>query len=206
MEQQGTSGRGGRRRLPAPLSIQAKPADGEVAFIWRSPLNSPFIHADIVRKVGSFPKSPEDGMTVYEGRDENFTDTNLANGKKYHYAIFTHDDSVAARGFSKPVLVAMVPTQGIEQINFLEPSIALPPSITADELKFGMQGSDVRTFQTLLAKDPSIYPEGIISGYFGPLTRAAVKRLQARHGLPQTGRADAQTWQLRISEGSRRLS
>ncbi|MEK7195127.1 MAG: fibronectin type III domain-containing protein, partial [Patescibacteria group bacterium] len=35
--------------------------------------------------------------------------------------------------------------------------------------------------------DPEIYPEGIISGYFGKLTAQAVKRLQKKHGLEQVG-------------------
>jgi peptidoglycan hydrolase-like protein with peptidoglycan-binding domain len=164
--------------------------------VWRSPLNSPFIHADIVRKEGSFPKHPEDGVTVYEGRDENFTDTGLTNGKKYHYSIFTHDDGVTARGYSKPVLVAMVPRDGVEQINFLEPSVIVTPPVASGELRFGMRSAEVNAFQTLLAKDRSIYPEGIVSGYFGPLTQAAVKRLQTKHGLPQTGVADAKTQHL----------
>ena len=38
--------------------------------------------------------------------------------------------------------------------------------------------NDVRRLQTLLATDKSIYPEGLITGYFGPLTYQAVGRLQ----------------------------
>ena len=32
-------------------------------------------------------------------------------------------------------------------------------------------------------------------GIFGPITRGAVERFQARYGLPVTGEVDARTWQ-----------
>ena len=31
-------------------------------------------------------------------------------------------------------------------------------------------------------------------GIFGPITRGAVERFQARYGLPVTGKVDARTW------------
>jgi len=70
--------------------------------------------------------------------------------------------------------------------------ILLP--ITADaavftrSLEFGMRGDDVATLQTFLAMDETIYPEGLVTGYFGPLTQAAVTRFQAREGIDQVGR------------------
>lgn len=61
------------------------------------------------------------------------------------------------------------------------------------QLEIGMSGSDVTALQTYLAADSAIYPEGLITGYFGPLTRAAVIRFQARFGIPQVGRVGPQT-------------
>ena len=54
-------------------------------------------------------------------------------------------------------------------------------------LRQGATGEDVAALQALLAADPSIYPEGTISGFFGKLTAQAVKRFQNRHGLEQVG-------------------
>lgn len=54
-------------------------------------------------------------------------------------------------------------------------------------LSVGSTGEQVTSLQTSLAANPSIYPEGIVSGYFGALTRAAVVRYQAAHGISQTG-------------------
>lgn len=61
------------------------------------------------------------------------------------------------------------------------------------QLQIGMSGSDVRELQSYLAQNSSIYPEGIISGYFGNLTREAVRRFQAIAGISQVGRVGPQT-------------
>ena len=48
-------------------------------------------------------------------------------------------------------------------------------------LKYGMRDDEVSTLQTGLAKDSSVYPEGLVTGYFGPLTKAAVIRFQEKY-------------------------
>jgi peptidoglycan hydrolase-like protein with peptidoglycan-binding domain len=55
------------------------------------------------------------------------------------------------------------------------------------DLQLGMTSSDVTSLQTVLAKDPAIYPEGLTTGYFGPLTLAAVKKFQAANNIITTG-------------------
>lgn len=52
-------------------------------------------------------------------------------------------------------------------------------------LSVGSRGQDVIALQTRLTATG--YYSGPITGYFGSLTRAAVVRFQAAHGLPQTG-------------------
>lgn len=54
-------------------------------------------------------------------------------------------------------------------------------------LKQGDQNSDVTALQEVLAADPTIYPEGKITGYFGQLTAEAVKRFQLKSGLAAVG-------------------
>ena len=54
-------------------------------------------------------------------------------------------------------------------------------------LSLGSSGSQVTDLQIFLATDASIYPEGLVTGYFGGLTRAAVLRYQAANGISQTG-------------------
>ena len=60
----------------------------------------------------------------------------------------------------------------------------------------GATGDNVTILQTLLAADPGIYPEGTISGYYGSLTAAAVKRFQKQNGLEQVGNVGPKTLKL----------
>jgi peptidoglycan hydrolase-like protein with peptidoglycan-binding domain len=63
----------------------------------------------------------------------------------------------------------------------------------ARQLSKGMTGEEVKLLQEVLATDPSIYPEGIINGIFGPRTEAAVKKFQEKNGLDAVGRVGPQT-------------
>ncbi|HEY4505646.1 MAG TPA: peptidoglycan-binding protein [Candidatus Paceibacterota bacterium] len=56
------------------------------------------------------------------------------------------------------------------------------------QLELGMSGSDVRDLQTFLAQDVTIYPQGLVTGYFGFLTKAAVSNFQVRNGIANVGR------------------
>lgn len=55
------------------------------------------------------------------------------------------------------------------------------------QLRFGMNGDDVKLLQETLATDPDIYPEGLVTGYYGRLTEKAVKKLQQRLCFDQVG-------------------
>lgn len=61
------------------------------------------------------------------------------------------------------------------------------------QLQLGMSGSDVSDLQTFLAIDATIYPQGIVSGYFGSLTKSAVSNFQVRNGISSVGRVGPQT-------------
>ncbi|OIO33567.1 MAG: hypothetical protein COZ49_02445 [Candidatus Yonathbacteria bacterium CG_4_10_14_3_um_filter_47_65] len=54
-------------------------------------------------------------------------------------------------------------------------------------LSTGSSGDEVKSLQELLAQDPTLYPEGLITGYYGSLTARAIMRFQARHGIEQAG-------------------
>jgi len=55
------------------------------------------------------------------------------------------------------------------------------------DLKYGMKDSQVSILQTQLKSDPTVYPEGLVTGYFGPLTLKAVKAFQAKYNIITTG-------------------
>lgn len=56
-------------------------------------------------------------------------------------------------------------------------------------LKKGSQGNDVKKLQEILSADKDIYPEGDITGYFGPATKKAVGKFQEKHGIANPGDA-----------------
>lgn len=49
------------------------------------------------------------------------------------------------------------------------------------------QGADVTALQQFLAKDSSIYPEAITTGYYGALTAKAVGKFQEKYGIAKSG-------------------
>ncbi len=61
------------------------------------------------------------------------------------------------------------------------------------QLSIGARGSDVSTLQTFLATNPAIYPQGLVTGYFGFLTKAAVSNFQSANGLTADGIAGRNT-------------
>ena len=76
----------------------------------------------------------------------------------------------------------------------------LPSTASADtlyrQLELTMQGPDVSSLQSFLAQDATIYPQGLVTGYFGGLTKSAVSNFQSRNGLATVGRVGPQTLSL----------
>ncbi len=64
------------------------------------------------------------------------------------------------------------------------------------ELREGQRGDEVTKLQELLSSDPDIYPERLVTGFFGPLTRQAVMRFQQRHNVSESGELDQDTREL----------
>lgn len=71
-------------------------------------------------------------------------------------------------------------------VNVVIPKISVPNMIFST-LKRGTSGSEVTALQTKLAKNPAVYPEGLITGYYGVATERAVIRFQRKNGLEQVG-------------------
>ncbi len=56
-------------------------------------------------------------------------------------------------------------------------------------LKSGSQGNSVKTLQLGLIKD-GVYPDAIVSGYYGNLTEEAIKKFQVKYGIISYGTPD----------------
>ena len=75
----------------------------------------------------------------------------------------------------------------------VKPTEASKNILISSPLKLGSSGEDVKLLQAVLSTDKSIYPSGIISGYYGDLTKQAVINFQQKYSLPQNGELDQQT-------------
>ena len=60
-------------------------------------------------------------------------------------------------------------------------------------LMFGSRGDDVRSLQEFLSKDILVYPAGLVTGYFGPLTRDAVTQFQLGYNISPVGQVGPTT-------------
>src|SRR3989338_7152445 len=67
-------------------------------------------------------------------------------------------------------------------------AVIAPAATLNRQLQVGMSGSDVSALQTFLAADVTLYPQGLVTGYFGNLTKAAVSNFQSRNGISPVGR------------------
>ncbi|MEI6352365.1 MAG: peptidoglycan-binding domain-containing protein [Candidatus Nomurabacteria bacterium] len=56
------------------------------------------------------------------------------------------------------------------------------------QMDLGSKGDNVTNLQTFFSSNSSIYPEGLVTGYYGGLTVNAVNRFQSAYGLDQVGR------------------
>ena len=64
-----------------------------------------------------------------------------------------------------------------------------PCTIFTRTLQRGSSGEDVRYLQQLLKQmqSPEIYPEGFVTGYYGPQTESAVRRLEKQCNMTPSG-------------------
>ncbi len=67
------------------------------------------------------------------------------------------------------------------------PQALLASPVFNRSLSVGSRGEDVERLQQLLAQDKEVYPDGLVTGFFGRMTEAAVKRFQAKYGLSAVG-------------------
>ena len=65
--------------------------------------------------------------------------------------------------------------------------VSIPNKAVTKNLSIGMSGGEVTLLQEILSKDSEVYPEGLVTGYYGVLTENAVKRYQKKNGLEEVG-------------------
>ncbi len=176
-----------------PTLVKAEPADNQIIFSWHNPGEANFVRTVVVRKEGSYPISPADGQIIYEGRAQTFTDTNVQNKTTYYYAIYSYNH---AKIYSSGVNISLAPSTTNKEEKFntsgTETSMLATDHFTK-VYKKGDKDIEIEHLQEILSADGDSYAQKYISGYFGALTQAALKKFQTKHGLPQTGVTDVAT-------------
>lgn len=105
---------------------------------------------------------------------------------KYKYYSYTFG--------TMPATFSTKPKQGTTHWSFyatLNTGVASGP--LTRQLAKGSTGNDVSLLQKFLATFDHVYPEKIISGYYGSLTANAISAFQNVHGIPSVGRVGPMT-------------
>lgn len=79
-----------------------------------------------------------------------------------------------------PQVLPQVPATIVAQPSSVAQAVS--PVFNKD-LSLGAKNDDVTRVQLLLAQDKSIYPEGLVTGYFGRLTQNAIRAFQLKYGV-----------------------
>jgi peptidoglycan hydrolase-like protein with peptidoglycan-binding domain len=153
----------------------------------------------------------------------SYRDTDVSNNTTYYYSVFTVNDEdtlsdpaivsvnyrTSAGGgggssgggntgtvttftpYAKPTVTPQTQTSSIP-LPQSAPLTTTPRTVTGP-FSIGIRSEQVKVLQSMLSSDKSIYPEGDVTGFYGPATTRAVKRFQKKYGIEETGLAGIQT-------------
>ncbi len=128
---------------------------------WRRPTSGPYIMIDAGNDIALTPTTEDispDRYKIYFGLSNALTPSSAASTMIRSKEFYTSP--------SLPVSTQV--------------STQTTPSAFNANMVIGDTRSNVTQLQSCLARDPSVYPEGLITGYFGPLTQRAVIRFQEK--------------------------
>jgi peptidoglycan hydrolase-like protein with peptidoglycan-binding domain len=135
---------------------------------------------------------------VYEGNGTDLSDVYLENNKEYFYALFAVDLS---SNYSAATTISARPKAGATQATEVgtKPTLTNTPTppttnpggagtlLVKGPFAVGYRTEEVKILQTLLASDPSVYPEALVTGYYGEATVRAVQKFQSKYGIISSG-------------------
>jgi len=122
----------------------------------------------------------QDGKIFIPDFDKNYSSLTLITFSKTK----TSDFEKKLPYYSYSLKISSGKTVGTSLPSTTTPPVSPKISCTkiSNNLKYGMRSPEVKCLQEFLkAQGPEIYPEGLVTGYFGPLTLAAVKRFQQKY-------------------------
>lgn len=164
---------------PAPPTgiATSAPGRGIIKLSWTNPERD-FYSAKIYR-------SEQPGMLgeiiSAETRGSQFTDSAVRNGVVYYYTIRAVDPAGNESGNTNQISIKAVGTSpALAQALPVLDSAQTQKAVLFKNLRQGNSGDDVKTLQTFLF-GAGLYPEGLVTGYFGSLTKRAVIRFQEKY-------------------------
>lgn len=101
--------------------------------------------------------------------------------------IYTKKVSVMVYPKGKVPEKASVPTALTQAVTPLQASVSSQKFVFSRLLRLGTRNTDVTELQKILAQDKSVYPEGSVTGHFGPATQRAIGRFQVKYNLIKSG-------------------
>lgn len=140
----------------------AKNASGEIVISWVNPTKD-FSNAKVYRSTekGTLGQIVLDNVAISQGKDKT-----AASGVIYYYTVRAVDP---AGNESANVDQASIVGTGVKAtVKF------------ARNLTVGSRGDDVTSLQQILSGE-GVYPEALVTGYFGQKTKAAVVRFQEKY-------------------------
>jgi hypothetical protein len=180
-----------------PKEFKAQGADKQIILSWENPSDPDFVRVVVLRATTTIPAGEvyssllKRAKIIYEGTEQTYNDINLDNDTVYYYAIYAYDQKP---NYSQPVIISAQPIAGKTQITPPTPTLtpAQPIQVTGalqvtGPFSIGMKSEQVKILQQMLAVDPTIYLEGLITGYYGPLTQLAVQRFQCQYNIVCSG-------------------
>lgn len=95
-----------------------------------------------------------------------------------------------SKSFSTKLKIAVITTATTVSMTgalVILPNIAHAALNLTTSLSRGSRGAQVTALQEALKTDASLYPEGLVTGFYGALTEKAVQRFQAKQGIVSSG-------------------
>jgi hypothetical protein len=186
------------------INLSVTPGDTVNVLNWTLPPDPDFVGTKIVRKLGSHPTNPFDGVMVYDGNAVTTVDTSLTNGVMYYYAAYAYDAhgnfASGALGQGMPNGVIVVPptsTPPVPPATSTPPVI--PPTTTSTVSTTTVPVTPPTSVQTITAtyyaKGGTIPLSPDTSGVVGVLAGAPVRVV-----LPTTGLSSIPT-QVTVTVG-----
>ena len=118
-------------------------------------------------------------MTLVPSRKAGEYDATRA--KTFVVTVFPEKATSTAAGIVLPAAPVSLPGA------MTPPPAAAKKIVFTQLLKRNSRGTEVRALQEFLKRDPALYPEGLVTGFFGPATERAVQRFQKKYGIASGG-------------------